>query len=107
MKPALPNAGDASEHVSEPGQRIDVVELARLDQRAGDRPTMSAAIAAREEMILSSKSYCPFILPMSGRNWKFITAGIPGLAARSASGRCRSGRMVDMSGYKFRLVRSY
>jgi len=49
---------------------------------------------------------CPFILPMSGRNWKFITTGIPVLAARSVSDRCRSGLTVGMSGCKFQLVRS-
>jgi transposase-like protein len=30
--------------------------------------------------------FAPFILPMSGRSWKSITAGIPILAARSSSG---------------------
>ena len=33
MESALRQAGDAGEHVSEPGQRIDAVEFRRHDER--------------------------------------------------------------------------
>jgi hypothetical protein len=41
---------------------------------------------AGEESILACQSHHPLILPMSGRSWKSITAGIPILAARLSSG---------------------
>ena len=45
----------------------------------------SAEVLAVQEAA-SAHCHHPFILPMSGRSWKFNTAGIPILAARSASG---------------------
>jgi len=77
---------DAREHVGEPGLRIDVIELRRHDQRRHDGSAVGAAIRASEEPGFASEGHRPFILPMSGRSWKFNTAGIPILAARSASG---------------------
>ena len=68
------------------GVGLDVVKLAGFDQRTKNGPSMATAIAAGEEMILATECHHPFILPMSGRSWKFNTAGIPILAARSASG---------------------
>jgi hypothetical protein len=47
---------------------------------------LAPAIGACEQMVLAAEGSHPFILPMSGRSWKFITAGIPTLAARSSSG---------------------
>ena len=47
----------APEHVDEIGVRLDAVELGGLNQRADDRPTFAAAVAARKEMILPSESY--------------------------------------------------
>ena len=41
------------------GIGLDVVKLAAFDQRTEHSPSMSAAVAAREEMILSSKSNRP------------------------------------------------
>src|SRR6201747_187972 len=46
VKLALRNACDASEHVSEPGLRIDVVELGRHDQGGHDRGAVGSAIGA-------------------------------------------------------------
>ena len=64
------------QHVTEVGVGLDVVELAGLDQRAGDCPAMSAAIAAGEEMILTTERNYPSILPMSGRMLKSFIAGM-------------------------------
>jgi hypothetical protein len=41
--------GDAREHVCKPGPRINVVELAALDEREHDRRTLTTAIGAGEE----------------------------------------------------------
>jgi hypothetical protein len=59
-----------------PSWSIDVVQLAGLDQRGDGGPMFGAAIRAREQRVL------PFILPMSGRSWKFIIGGTPISAAR-------------------------
>jgi len=99
-------ADDLCDDVGEVEVRFDARELAGLDQRGDDGPMLAAAVGAGEQVVLAAERYCPFILPVSGRNWKFITAGIPGLAARSASDRCRIGPMVGMSGCKFQPVRS-
>jgi hypothetical protein len=39
----------------EPRERIDVVELGRLDQRGDDRPVMGAAVCPSEQGVLSSR----------------------------------------------------
>ena len=75
--------GDAAKHVAQIGFGIEVVELAGLDQRSDDRPVFRAVVVAGEERILAGERDRPFILPMSGRSWKSITAGIPILGARS------------------------
>ena len=49
MKPALRDAGDTSEDVSEPGLRIDVVELRGHDQRGHDRGAIGTAFRAGEQ----------------------------------------------------------
>jgi hypothetical protein len=51
-----------------------------------------AAVGPCEQCILSVERYQPFILPMSGRKWKFITDGIRILAARSAFAVWSDGR---------------
>jgi hypothetical protein len=66
--------------------RINIVHLGRDDQTVHESGSLAAAIRAAEQPGLSPQGHHPFILPMSGRNWKFNTAGIPILAARSASG---------------------
>ena len=47
--------GDAGEHVGEPGLRIDVVELGRVDQRVHDRGALAAAIGAGEQPGLAAE----------------------------------------------------
>ena len=75
----------AGEDVGEPGLRIDAVELGRLDERQHEVGALAAAIGTGEQPGLLSERYCPFILPMSGRGWTFITDGIRILAARCKS----------------------
>jgi len=41
--------GDASQHVSEPGLRIDLAELGRRDQRRNRGSSIGAALGAGEE----------------------------------------------------------
>ena len=52
----LPGAtGDETlQHVDEPGEWFDTVQLRRVDQRHGDRPVLGAAIDAGEQAILAS-----------------------------------------------------
>jgi hypothetical protein len=35
---------DALKHIGEPGERLDAIELAALDQRVGDRPMACTGI---------------------------------------------------------------
>jgi|GraSoi2013_115cm_1033766.scaffolds.fasta_scaffold37061_1 hypothetical protein len=49
MEPALRDAGDASEHISEPGLRIDVVELRRRDEGRHDGGAVGTTFGASEE----------------------------------------------------------
>ena len=79
----LPGVVDASEHVRQPGLRIDVVELCRHDEGRHDGGAVSATFGASEEPGFASQGYCPFILPMSGRSWKSTTGIIHISAARS------------------------
>ena len=59
--------GDAGEHIGQPGLRIDVVELGRVNQRQHGRGALAAAIGAGEEPRLSAKGNLAVILPISGR----------------------------------------
>src|SRR5262245_339769 len=45
----------SSEHIAQISEWLDAVQFAGLDQRAQDRPTRAAAIAAGEQMILPPK----------------------------------------------------
>jgi hypothetical protein len=81
-----PEIDETAENVGKVAIRIDAAELAGLDQRSNDGPVLRAVVVAGEECVLARESHHPFILPMSGRSWKSITAGIPTLAARSSSG---------------------
>jgi hypothetical protein len=60
--------GHALQHVLEVGEWLDVVELGGGDERADGGPADSATIGSGEQVVLASERYCPFILPMSGRN---------------------------------------
>ncbi len=53
-KPALWDVGDAAEHVGEPSQRIDVIELGRHDQRGDGGSPVGATFGAGEEQTLPS-----------------------------------------------------
>jgi hypothetical protein len=68
------------------------LQLCRFDQRSNAGPVDRALIVAGEEAIPAIESNRPFILPMSGRKWKFITDGIRILAARSAFAVWSNGR---------------
>ena len=84
--------GHALQYVSEIGKGLDVVELCGGDEGADGCPSGAAAVRAREQMVFAPERYQPFILPMSGRKWKFITGGIRILAARSAFAVWSNGR---------------
>jgi hypothetical protein len=43
---------DPGEYVGQVAERLDVVQLARLDQRRDDGPVLGAAVRAREEGVL-------------------------------------------------------
>src|SRR5215813_332445 len=81
-----PEIHQLGENVGQIGLRVDAGELAGFDERCDAGPILCALIMPGEERILAIKNNHPFILPMSGRSWKFSTAGIPILAARSLSG---------------------
>jgi hypothetical protein len=49
MEPPLRDAGDAAEYVGKPGQRIDIVELRRHDQRGHGSGTVGTAFGAGEQ----------------------------------------------------------
>jgi hypothetical protein len=91
--------GDAGEDVGEPGLRVDAVELGGADQRVHHGGTLAAPVGAAEQPALPAQGYSPFILPMSGRSWKFATAGIPMLGARFRFARSRSTRVAAMCGF--------
>ncbi len=44
---------DALQHVGQPGEWLDAVQLRRVDQRHGDRPVLGGAIAAGEQGVFS------------------------------------------------------
>jgi hypothetical protein len=66
---------DLGERVGEIGLRIDVAELAALDERGDDRPVFAAAVRPGEERVLTIEGNRPFILPVLGAKSKFIIAG--------------------------------
>jgi hypothetical protein len=68
------------------------VQLCRFDQRSNTRPVDRALIVAGKKAVFAIECNRPFILPMSGRKWKFITGGIRILAARSAFAVWSNGR---------------
>jgi hypothetical protein len=85
-------AGHAHEHVLEIGEGLDVVELGGCYEGADGRPAVGAAVRSGKKVVLAAEGNRPFILPMSGRKWKFITGGIRILAARSAFAVWSNGR---------------
>jgi hypothetical protein len=75
-KSALWDVGDAAEHVGEPSQRIDVIELGRHDQRGHGGSPVGATFGAGEEPRFSAKCNLAVILPISGRMSSSTIAGI-------------------------------
>lgn len=55
MEPGGGVIGDASEDVSEPSLRVDVVELGGLDQRVDDGSALATAIGAAEQPRLAAQ----------------------------------------------------
>jgi hypothetical protein len=47
--------GDAGEHVAQPGERVDAVQLAGLDQTIDGGGTLSAGVRSREQPILPAE----------------------------------------------------
>jgi hypothetical protein len=80
-------AGDAGQHIGEPGLRIDVVQLRRHDQRRNKCSPLGAPVRPGEQPCLTTKGQRPFILPMSVTSAWWSTAG----ARISASGCASSG----------------
>jgi len=78
--------GDATDDIAEVCLGIEPVKAGGLDNGVHGGGAFSAGIGTGEQPVLSPQGNYPFILPMSGKNWKFITAGIPILAVRSSSG---------------------
>jgi hypothetical protein len=83
IEPVNRMLGNASENVGEPSLRINIVHLCRDDQAVHDRGSLAATVRAAEQPGLSPQGHCPFILPMSGRNWKSTTGIIHISAVRS------------------------
>ena len=73
-----PEIDQAGEDIGKPSLGIDAGQFGGFDERGEDGPIFGAVVVTREESILARQSNCPFILPMSGGNWKFITVGIQG-----------------------------
>lgn len=88
---------EAADGVREPGVGINGVELGGFDQGVGDGGGFAACLGADEEVVFAPEGNHPFILPMSVRNWRFITAGIPILVTRFAFGALSNGRQASFS----------
>ena len=59
IKLSLSTAIRAGEHIMQIRVRLDVIKLAGLNQRTQHGPSMTALIAAREEMILATEGNRP------------------------------------------------
>ena len=75
---------DTCKNLGQIREPVDVVQLAGLDQGRDGGPMLGASVGTREQRVLPAERNHPFILPMSGRKWKFTTDGTRILAARSA-----------------------
>lgn len=67
---------DAVDVVGQPSLWINIVEFGGLDERIHDRGTPSPGVGTSEEIILAADGNLLFILPMSGKSSRSITAGI-------------------------------
>ena len=73
--------GETGERVGQPDLRVDAAHLAGLDHAGDDGPVIAAIVGTGEQPCPSAQGHRPFILPMSGTNWKFTIGGIPISAA--------------------------
>ena len=96
---------DAGENLPEISLRFDIVKLGGFDQRQNAGGTIAAVVGAGEQPVLAAEGRRPFILPMSAKKLRFITAGTRISAGRFASGastdepaawfcKCRGRRML-------------
>jgi hypothetical protein len=70
-----PEIDELVEDVGDVGLRLDVVELARLDQRRDAGPVFGPLVMTSEERVLAIENDRPFILPVLGLRSRFIIAG--------------------------------
>jgi hypothetical protein len=70
-----PEIDELVEDVGDVGLRLDVVELARLDQRGDAGPVFGPLVMTSEERVLAIENDRPFILPVLGLRSRFIIAG--------------------------------
>ena len=67
--------GDLGKDPCEPGLGIDTVELGGLNEGIGDGRGFAATFGAYKQVIFTSQSQFPSILPMSGQFIAFNTGG--------------------------------
>ena len=67
---------DAHEDVGQICERVDIVQLAGLDQGRDGGPMLGASVGTREQRVLPVERNYPSILPMSGRMLKSFIAGM-------------------------------
>ena len=82
--------GIASAEEKEPDA---VVELGGADQRVDGGGALAAAVGTGEQPGFAADGHHPFILPMSGRSWKFTTGITPISAGRFWCAAWSSGRL--------------
>ena len=63
--------------VGEVSLRIEAVEFGAFQHGIEDCGAFAAGIGSKEQEILAGNGNYPFILPMSGRSWKFTTGITP------------------------------
>jgi hypothetical protein len=88
---------NASQHIGQPGQRLEVIELGRLDQRGDDRPMMPTAVGPGEQRILATERHLGVILPISGEKLSCTIDGIHFMAAVCASNTASDAPMERSS----------
>ena len=67
---------DLGEDVGEVDVRVHAAEFAVLDQRCDDGPVVASAVGTRKRGVFAIEGHRWVIVPMSGRSWSFIIAGI-------------------------------
>jgi len=73
--------GETRQDIGEPGLRIDIVELARLDQRIDSRGSLTAGVGAGEGPVSTPDGYAPqarsaalFVMQMTPSSRKRVKA---------------------------------